>query len=35
MTRIFKQGGATVRTEEFNTHYNPEDDVTCTHPDAK
>ncbi|MFC7489664.1 MULTISPECIES: VanW family protein [unclassified Knoellia] len=35
VTRIFKQGGATVRTEPFNTHYNPEDDVTCTHPDAK
>ncbi|WP_050766591.1 VanW family protein [Janibacter sp. HTCC2649] len=35
VTRIFKQGGATLRTEAFNTHYNPEDDVTCTHPDAK
>jgi vancomycin resistance protein YoaR len=33
--RIFKQGGATIKTENFNTHYNPEDDVTCTHPDAK
>ena len=21
--------------QAFNTHYNPEDDVTCTHPDAK
>ncbi|MFC7487643.1 VanW family protein [Knoellia sp. CPCC 206453] len=35
VTRIFKQGGSTIRTERFNTHYNPEDDVTCTHPDAK
>lgn len=35
VTRFFKQGGATVKTEKFNTHYNPEDDVTCTHPDAK
>ena len=35
VTRIFKQGGKTVRTQAFNTHYNPEDDVTCTHPDAK
>ncbi len=35
VTRIFKQGGATIKTENFNTHYNPEDDVTCTHPDAK
>lgn len=33
--RIFKQNGATVRTQPFTTHYNPEDDVTCTHPDAK
>lgn len=33
--RIFKQGGKTVRTQPFTTHYNPEDDVTCTHPDAK
>lgn len=35
VTRIFKQRGAVVRTQAFNTHYNPEDDVTCTHPDAK
>lgn len=35
VTRIFKQGGTTVKREEFRTHYNPEDDVTCTHPDAK
>ncbi|KGN33949.1 hypothetical protein N802_07580 [Knoellia sinensis KCTC 19936] len=35
VTRTFKQGGKTVRTQAFNTHYNPEDDVTCTHPDAK
>lgn len=33
--RIFKQNGRTVRTQPFTTHYNPEDDVTCTHPDAK
>ncbi|CAN7159754.1 VanW family protein [Knoellia sp. LjRoot47] len=35
VTRIFRQRGATVRTQAFNTHYNPEDDVTCTHPEAK
>ncbi|KGN39631.1 VanW family protein [Knoellia subterranea] len=35
VTRFFKQNGNTVRTQAFNTHYNPEDDVTCTHPDAK
>lgn len=35
VTRIFKQGGTTVRTQPFTTHYNPKDNVTCTHPDAK
>lgn len=35
VTRTFKQGGNVVRTQAFNTHYNPEDDVTCTHPQAK
>lgn len=35
VTRFFKQGGSTVRTENFNTHYIPEDDVNCTHPDSK
>ena len=34
VTRTFRQGGSTVRTESFSTHYIPEDDVTCTHPDA-
>jgi vancomycin resistance protein YoaR len=32
--RIFSQNGRQVRTESFNTHYIPEDDVTCTHPKA-
>lgn len=35
VTRTFKQGGATVKTEPFNTHYIPEDDVDCTHPESK
>ena len=35
VTRTFKQSGKTVRTEAFNTHYIPEDDVNCTHPDSK
>ena len=35
VTRTFKQGGKTVRTEAFNTHYIPEDDVDCTHPESK
>lgn len=35
VVRTFKQGGSVVKTENFNTHYIPEDDVTCTHPDAK
>lgn len=32
--RIFSQNGKQVKTENFNTHYIPEDDVTCTHPKA-
>ena len=34
VSRIFKKAGKTVRTSTFNTHYIPEDKVTCTHPDA-
>ncbi|MGZ4600770.1 VanW family protein [Oryzihumus sp.] len=34
VTRVFKRGGATVRTSQFSTHYIPEDDVRCTHPQA-
>jgi vancomycin resistance protein YoaR len=34
VTRVFKKNGRTVRTSQFNTHYIPEDKVTCTHPDA-
>jgi len=30
VTRIFKKGGVQVRTSRFNTHYLPEDRVTCT-----
>ncbi|HZW44320.1 MAG TPA: VanW family protein [Dermatophilaceae bacterium] len=30
VTRIFKKNGAQVRTSTFNTHYRPEDGVTCT-----
>jgi hypothetical protein len=32
VTQIFKKNGAQVRTVPFNTHYIPEDDVTCTSP---
>ena len=32
VTRIFKKAGKTVRTSQFNTHYIPEDKVTCTNP---
>lgn len=35
VTRTFRQGGSVVKRENFNTHYIPEDDVDCTHPDAK
>lgn len=34
VTRVFKKAGKTIRTSRFNTHYIPEDKVTCTHPDA-
>jgi vancomycin resistance protein YoaR len=32
VTQVFKRNGAQVRTVGFNTHYIPEDKVTCTHP---
>jgi vancomycin resistance protein YoaR len=34
VTRIFKKGGSVAKTSSFNTHYIPEDKVTCTHPKA-
>ena len=34
VTRILKKAGVTVRTSQFSTHYIPEDDVRCTHPQA-
>ena len=34
VTRIFKTAGAVVRRQDFTTHYIPEDDVTCTHPET-
>jgi vancomycin resistance protein YoaR len=34
VTRIFKRAGKTIRSSTFNTHYIPEDKVTCTHPNA-
>ncbi|WP_427385568.1 VanW family protein [Janibacter sp. G56] len=34
VTRIFRSGGTIVKRQEFNTHYIPEDDVTCTNPKA-
>jgi vancomycin resistance protein YoaR len=34
VTRIFKKGGAEVKRSTFNTHYIPEDNVRCTHPQA-
>ena len=30
VTRIFKKAGKAVKTSQFNTHYIPEDKVTCT-----
>jgi vancomycin resistance protein YoaR len=32
VTQVFRQNGLQVRKVGFNTHYIPEDDVTCTHP---
>jgi vancomycin resistance protein YoaR len=32
VTQVFKRNGAQVKTVGFNTHYIPEDKVTCTHP---
>ena len=32
VTRIFKQGGAVVKSSQFNTHYIPENNVRCTNP---
>jgi vancomycin resistance protein YoaR len=34
VTQIFKKNGAQVKTVGFNTHYIPEDTVTCTAPVA-
>jgi vancomycin resistance protein YoaR len=34
VTRIFKKDGAEVKRSTFNTHYIPEDNVRCTHPQA-
>ncbi|WP_406829795.1 VanW family protein [Pedococcus sp. KACC 23699] len=31
VSRIFTKAGRTIRTSQFDTHYIPEDDVTCTH----
>jgi vancomycin resistance protein YoaR len=35
VTRIFTKAGKEVKRSTFNTHYIPEDDVTCTSPKAK
>ncbi len=32
--RILKQNGKVVKTEKYTTTYRPEDDVTCTNPQA-
>ncbi len=34
VTRIFTRNGAEVKRSTFSTHYIPEDDVVCTHPQA-
>ena len=35
VTRIIRKNGAEVKRENVSTHYDPEDKVTCTHPDAR
>jgi vancomycin resistance protein YoaR len=34
VARVFKKNGQTVKTSTFTTHYIPEDNVRCTHPQA-
>lgn len=34
VTRIIKQGGNVIRREPVDTHYVPQNKVTCTHPNA-
>ena len=35
VTRIIRQNGSEVKRENVSTHYDPEDKVTCTHPDSR
>lgn len=35
VTRIIRQNGAEIKRENVSTHYDPEDKVTCTHPDSR
>ncbi|MGA8045598.1 MAG: VanW family protein [Dermatophilaceae bacterium] len=35
VTRIIRQDGREVDRENVSTHYDPEDKVTCTHPDSR
>ncbi len=32
VTRVFKQNGVVVRSEDYTTKYDPEDRITCTNP---
>lgn len=34
VTRIIKQDGREIKRENVSTHYDPQNKVTCTHPDA-
>lgn len=34
VTRIIRQDGREIKRENINTHYDPQNKVTCTHPDA-
>lgn len=35
VTRIISKDGREVKRENVSTHYDPEDKVTCTHPDSR
>lgn len=35
VTRIIRQNGTEVKRENVSTHYDPEEKVTCTHPDSR
>lgn len=35
VTRVIRQNGAEIKRENVSTHYDPEDQVTCTNPNSR